>query len=63
MKPANFRRVLQNAGLLQKDFAKLAGMDITNVSFLANNETNPTEKTIKKICKVTGCKPEDLWKE
>lgn len=61
MNPKKFRRALLKAGLLQKDFAKLSGMKITNVSVLCNRETNPTEKTIRKICEITGCEPEDLW--
>lgn len=57
------QKAIRSNGFTQREFAKMIGSNETWLSYMVNNDTNATERSLAKMCKALGCKPEDIMLE
>ena len=58
------KKILEEKGMTQADLARASGIDASNISYIISESRNVREKTLWKLCKGLGCKPEDImWRE
>ncbi len=58
---ANLKVLRQRAGLTQKQLADASGMQLTQISRIENNDTDPKASTLGKIIQALGCTANDLF--
>lgn len=58
--PGKLRSLLGQRGMTQKELAEQIETTEQNVSRMVNGGINATENTIKKICEVLKCTPNDI---
>lgn len=54
------RKLRQEKGLMQEEFADLAGIDYSYLNQLENGKRNPTVEMLEKIAKALDTTPEKL---
>ena len=59
---ANLRRLREERGLSQEEFAERADLHRTYISMIERKTRNPTVDVLEKICLVLGVEPGDLFK-
>jgi transcriptional regulator with XRE-family HTH domain len=59
---ANLRRLREERGLSQEEFAECAGLHRTYVSMIERQMRNPTVDVLEKICVALGVELVDLFK-
>ena len=57
------RKILAENDMTQADLARVTGMSESNVCRIVKGNRNVREKTLWRICKGLGCKPEDIMLE
>lgn len=57
------RKILAENDMTQADLARVTGMSESNVCRIVKGNRNVREKTLWRICKALGCKPEDIMLE
>jgi transcriptional regulator with XRE-family HTH domain len=58
---ANLKVLRQRAGLTQKQLADASGMQLTQISRIENNDTDPKASTLIKIMAALKCSADDLF--
>lgn len=57
------KAILDDKKMSQVELSRLSGIEESNISHIVNNNRNVREKTLSKICKALGCKPEEIMLE
>jgi len=57
----NVKALRQHRGLTQSQLANASGMQLTQVSRIENNDTDPKASTLNKIIKALGCTANDVF--
>lgn len=60
MQGKKVKEILKDIGMTQQELAQRLDMRETNLSKLLNKKSNPTESTIKRLCEILGCTPNDI---
>ena len=57
------KAILEEQEMTQADLSRASGIEESNISHIVNNDRNIREKTLAKLCKGLGCKPEEIMLE
>lgn len=57
----NLKVLRLRAGLTQGQLSETSGMQLTQISRIENNDTDPKASTINKLMKALGCSADDLF--
>jgi transcriptional regulator with XRE-family HTH domain len=57
----NLKALRSRAGLTQGQLSERSGMQLTQISRIENNDTDPKASTINKLMKALGCSADDLF--
>lgn len=60
MKCETLKRIMDEKSISQADLVEALGMKRSNVSVMCNNDSNPTESTLKRLAAALGVTVDDL---
>lgn len=57
------KKILKDKGMTQAELSRASGIKESNISHILNQDRNVRERTLYRLCKGLGCKPEDIMLE